>query len=574
MKQIDLREIIEYRLGSFYSSLPKWLRRAIYNFLNKVLKIEEANKFMETNYHLLNFDFINQFFDDLFFSYQIKSTDRNNIPPTGRLLIIANHPLGGMDGMALLSAVSEVRRDVKIIVNDVLMEVDNLHGVFIPTSVFEKKVSKSRIQKIIDALQKEEAVIIFPAGEVSRLKWKGISDSKWTKSFVTLSRKYKVPVLPIFVEARNSWTFYLAARIYSILGTLLLPHELFNKVNKSITFHIGKAISPTELFKENESEEKISLKLRKMLYGLKKHKKSIYKSEQPIIPETKKKYILEDLEKAEILGETKDGKKIYLCKFETSQNILREIGRLREITFRSVGEGTGKKVDLDKYDRLYYHIVLWDDKDKDIIGSYRIGDVKNIIDTFGIKGLYTNTLFELKEEFNEILEHSIELGRSFLQQKYWGTASLTYLWTGITSYLVKNPQIKYMFGPVSISNDYPQDIKEMLVYYYNKWYRTPGNIVAPKFQFKIEISSKVRLEEFFDGNSYESDFKKMRVYLKERGHSIPVLYRRYVELCDYGGATFADFNIDPDFADCVDGLLILDINKINQESRNRYYLNP
>lgn len=570
MKQLNLNDILDSYLSGSKFQIPPYIRKIIYNFLEKILKVKEINKVLDKNYHLINFDFINQFFEDINFSYLIKSNQIKNIPQEGRVFIISNHPLGGIDGMALLSAVGEVRKDVKVIVNDLLMEIENLQDLFIPTAVFSKKISKERIQKILEAIQNDECVIIFPAGEVSRLKWSGIKDNEWAKSFISLSKKYHVPILPTYVEGRNSILFYLVAKLKHMFGTALLPHEMFRKSNKTIKIHFGKLIPSSELYRKEEEEAKIIHNLRNIVYNLKKGNLSIYKSEEPIISHTEKELILSDLKNAEILSTTKDGKIIYLCKYENSLNLLREIGRLREITFRSVGEGTGKRIDLDNYDRIYYHIVLWDEEAQEIIGSYRIGDSKIIINKYGLNGLYTHTLFDYNDEFHPILNQAIELGRSFIQEKYWGSASLGYLWSGIVAYLNKNMNIRYLFGPVSISNDYPKEIKELIVYYYQKWYHSKEKFVHPKNPYKIDVASKLKLQEFFDTKNYQEDFRKLKFFLKERGHTIPILFRRYVELCDYGGATFSDFNVDPEFSDCIDGFLILETEKISKESRERY----
>lgn len=450
------------------------------------------------------------------------------------------------------------------------MKIENLEEVFIPTAIFEKKISKKRIQAIIDSINKEEAIIIFPAGEVSRFRFIGIRDCKWSKSFATLSLKYNVPILPIYVESHNSLMFYLLAKIKHQLGTALLPQEIFKKTNKNITFHFGKLITPKAIMSKKLSENEIVQKIRKTVYSLKKGNYEYFKTEQAIVSETDRNFILTELEKSILLGRTRDGKAIYLCNWENCLNTIREIGRLREITFRSVGEGTSKKLDLDKYDRFYEHIVLWDEDNQEIIGSYRLANIKKLIETYGMEALYTSTLFEFLPEFEPILNSGVEMGRSFIREKYWGSSALDYIWQGIGDYLLLNPEIRYIIGAVSISDDYPQEIKNMIVFYYQKWYPAKRKYVNSLHPVQIENLSKDFLENFFDSNNCSGDFKKMKHYLKSKGYSIPVLYRRYMELCDFGGSVFAEFSIDINFSDVVDGFLIVDTQKFSDETKDRY----
>lgn len=570
MHEIQLEEILKSNLGKNYTSLPKSLKVKVYKFLYKLLKIRDINEFLSKYFHLRNFDFLNQYFEDSNFSYLIKSTEKHNIPAQGKVIIIANHPLAGIDSMALLAAVGEIRSDVKIVINDILMEFDNLHDLFIPTSLYNKSGSRLTHKMLTESIQNDEAVIIFPAGEVSRLGFKGIRDRKWSKSVVFLARKYDVPIVPVFVEGRNSWLFYFLSSIWSVLGTLLIPSEFMKFKNKTISFVIGNPILPKNLFQNDENDVLILQKLRREVYNLKHNRKRIFKTDKAIIKEIERNVIQEELSKSQLLGKTNDGKSIYLCKFSDSYNIIKEIGRLREITFRKIGAGSGNRIDINKFDRFYNHIVLWDEDNKEIIGSYRIAKTKEILDIHGKEALYTNSLFTYNPEFEHILGKTLESGRSFIQEHYWGSSALDYIWQGLGAFLSQNPQIKYLIGAVSISDEYPLEIREMIVYHYKKWYKAPENYAVARHPFTLSNEREKELRIFFDGNNHTEDFKKMKRTLIDKGISLPVLYRRYIELCEYGGASFVDFTVNVGFSDVIDGLLVLEIDKFNQEARERY----
>jgi putative hemolysin len=312
---------------------------------------------------------------------------------------------------------------------------------------------------------------MFPAASVSRLNWFRVLDSAWQKGTVTLARKYQAPVLPVFIDAKNSWLFYAVSLINKKLSSILLAHELFNKQNKTIRIKIGDVI-PAKVFAYSYINDKYQIRLlKKHVYLMGKKDRTVYATEKNIIHPVERRLIKRELNNSKLLSLTNDGMQIFLTSKNDSPYSLNEIARLREITFRKVGEGTGKKLDLDKFDSIYSHLVFWDDKELEIVGSYRVGMGDEIFKINGINGFYTSTLFNFTHEFEEMyLKNSIELGRSFVQKKYWNTNALNYLWLGIGALLAENDSYKYLFGGVSISNGYPEYAKELIIYYYKKWY--------------------------------------------------------------------------------------------------------
>lgn len=274
--------------------------------------------------------------------------------------------------------------------------------------------------------------------------------------------------------------------------------------------------------------------------------------------------------KSELLFSTEKGIEIYLVKYQNCRNILDEIARLREITFRAVGEGTGKSKDTDKYDQYYDHIVLWNTKENEIIGSYRLGITKEVIKKFGYKGLYNTQSFIFNKEFDEVLDKAVEVGRSFIQEKYWRSNGLDLLWNGIGKYLMKNPSVKYMFGGVSISDVYSKEAKNLIVGYYKKWYLGDENYCSAKKELTCSDEDMIMVDQVLDSDNYKEDFRKMKKALIEQKLSVPVLYRRYSEMAEYGGAHFYAFTVNETFNDAIDSLIVVDLEKVRDNILNRY----
>ena len=447
---IDIEKEIEKKFPKIKDK-ESFLKKSLFKIAKKIVHEDSINKFLSQNSHLKGFEFVDAVLDYFDFDYTVSSNDLQNIPPQGKVVIIANHPLGGLDALCLLKMVGSVRKDVKILANDFLVGFEALNSLVISVDNFKDRQTKDSIKKIYDALNNEEAIIIFPAGEVSRATPKGIKDLSWSKGFLNFAKNSNSPILPIFLDAKNSKTFYTISLINKTFSTLLLSNEMFNKKSKHINIKIGQIIPNENITPRGLNKEFLVNLYKKHLYALKKGKKSFFQTQNAIAHPVNRVDLLNELKKSKLLGQTADGKSIYLYDYEEDSIVLKELGRLRELSFRKVGEGVNKKRDTDKYDIYYQHIILYDKNELEIVGSYRIANSDSIFQRFGIKGFYSNSLFKFNDEFIFYLQDSIELGRSFVQPKYWGTRALDYLWYGIGAYLKANPNIKYMFGPVSIS---------------------------------------------------------------------------------------------------------------------------
>jgi putative hemolysin len=471
--------------------------------------------------------------------------------------------------LALLKIISSVRPDVKTMSNRVLSHVKALEDIFILVDNMGGKTDRQQIRELQEHLRSGGALVVFPAGAVSRFSPKGKRDCKWNSGFVRLASRVHASIVPVHIKGRNSILFYLMSMIYKPLSTYFLVNEMFKQKGRGIRIRIGKRLPYENWNNSKVSADQTAKVLRKHTYQIGKGKKGLIKGEEPIALPSDRMALRNALEKCEVLGKTPDHKIIYLYKREGSESfspILHELGRLREIAFRAVGEGSGRRLDLDCYDNYYYHLILWDNHQLDIVGAYRFMPTDKFQDT---KMLYSDTLFNYSEQMNEILQYGVELGRSFIQPKYWGKKGLDYLWQGIGAYMARNPKYRYLFGPVSISSSIPATACDLLVSFYRLYFPPKDLIAAAKHPYP-----PIRLLEFekFTGKDYSQDVCILKSMLSNMNCSIPTLYKQYSELCEQGGVQFIDFSIDPNFNYCIDGLILADISMLKKSYHERYIM--
>ena len=548
------------------------VRKPTLSFLKFLLHEEKINRFLEEHHKEKNLAFIDAALDHLNISYKTDHHQIQNIPAIGKVIIVANHPMGAMDALTLIKMVSSVRHDkkVKIIANRVLSAFDQISDLIIAADTFNGRLTKESMKQIDAALQNEEAVIFFPAGEVSRAYVNGIMDSKWKSGFIKFARRTQSPILPIHIKARNSALFYSASWLYRPLATVLLANEMFKAKNSVVEFTVGEMIGIDTVNDMHLSYKRHAKLMRKHLYRIARGRKPIYQTQQCIAHPEPRHLIKEELKRAQRIGSTSDNKQIFLADYEDAPTLLNEIGRLREYSFRKVGEGSGRKRDLDRYDEYYRHLVLWDDDALEVVGAYRIADCEWILSWGGKDALYLNELCTLHETFEPYLEHAIELGRSFIQPKYWGSRALDYLWQGIGAYLKHHPHIKYMIGPVSISGSYPSAAKEALVYFYAHYFGSRDELVSARAPFQLSALAREDGRTLFDGEDYGEDFRRLKEYLRAFNVTVPTLYKQYAELCDEDGIRFMDFGVDAEFNNCIDSYILVDVSRIKESKRKRY----
>ncbi|MFT3930065.1 MAG: lysophospholipid acyltransferase family protein [Spongiibacteraceae bacterium] len=569
---ISVEHVVTSRFPDFPQRNPTAYRTVV-AILRFLFREAEFRRFAERYPHLTGFDFVEQALDHFDFGITVSDRERERIPAWGRVVIVANHPIGSLDGIALLKLVGKVRRDVKVVANDVLGAVEPLNNLLLPVDVFGARSSRDKLRAIETHLQNDGAVIIFPAGEVSRMGATGIKDGPWRHGFLRFAAKTKAPILPMFVDARNSAFFYSLSFLARPLSTLWLVREMFKHNNKNMRVRIGQAID-YETYSTLPLDSRAKVKLfRRHTYKIGKNRGEgcFETAAESIAHPEDRQQLRAEIRACELLGTTsngitKDGMAIYLYRFDGDSPVMREIGRLREVSFRAVGEGSGRRRDMDVYDRDYDHIVLWDDEALELVGAYRLRRTADLTAS-EIHKLYSDTLFEYRREAGPYLAEGVELGRSFVQPRYWGRRSLDLLWYGIGAYVKKFPQVRYLFGPVSISNSYPSKAKDLLVNFYRHYFPAPAQWAQARLPYQSLQSDGASRWLRVD---YSEGFTQLKSELGEMDLSVPTLYKQYTELCEAGGVQFVDFNVDPDFSDCIDGLVLVDLHKLKETKRKRY----
>ncbi len=570
---VHVEGMIRTAYPAIYNKIPNIALRPSISILKKLFHEKEINTFLERHSRLHGLDFIEEVLEYLNISYKVNDKQLENIPVLGKTIVVSNHPLGAADALTLVKMLANVRQDkgIKIVANKMLSHIPQLSELLIPVDNIHGRLTKESLHAIDRALENEELLIFFPAGEVSRASVNGIKDKHWKSGFVKIAQRTSTPILPIHINARNSSLFYALSMVYKPLSALLLGHELFaSRSAKPLEFSIGNIIPPTAFSNQSLKPKQYARLFRKHLYRIAKGRAALLSTEQSISRPVDRQTLRTELKQGEFLGSTTDGKQIYLVDPEISSTVLKEIGRLREYTFRKVGEGTGTRRDLDKYDEYYLHLVLWDEDELEISGAYRIGECAWILSWLGQEGLYMNELCSIDKNIDDKLENAIELGRSFVQPKYWGSRALDYLWQGIGAYLSHNPNIKYMYGPVSISNTYPKVAKDILVYFYSTYFNSDQKHFKAKHPYILSRNTKAEFEILFKGQDYAEAFRTLKAYLKGFEVSVPTLYKQYGDLCTEDGVQFYDFGIDPDFNNAIDGYLMVDLDKLKEEKRRRY----
>ena len=545
--------------------------------LMKVLKISTMNKIYNKHKHLNDLEFMNALLSEFEIQFEIPEEDLKRLPKSGPFITISNHPLGGIDGILLLKLLLEHRSDFKIIANFLLHRIEPLKPYVLPVNPFENhKDAKSSLLGFKSAMQHlhdGHPLGIFPAGEVSTYRdGKLVVDKPWEQAAIKLIKKAGVPVVPIYFHAKNSKLFYRLAKISDTLRTAKLPSELLTQKERLIKVRIGNPISVKDQA-EHEDMVEFADFLRKKTYVLsnpfqkKKLLETIPKTIK--IPKSPKKIagaISVEAMEEEIKTLTEQGKRllssknyeVFLAPAMEIPNVLQEIGRLREITFREVGEGTNQATDLDEYDSYYHHMFLWDNDAKMIAGAYRMGLGEKIFAAHGIDGFYLQSLFRFEPELHDMMSKSIEMGRAFIIKQYQQRPMpLFLLWKGIVHTTLRFPKHKFLIGGVSISNQFSEFSKSLMIEFMKSNYYDPyvAQYIHPKKEYKVKLKDADKDFIFDESAADLNKFDKLIDEVEPGALRLPVLIKKYIKQ----NAKVVAFNVDPLFNNAVDGLMYIRI---------------
>jgi len=562
------------------TKLDKLKMPGLASFLMEFMKLNEINQVFENSMHIEGLPFIDAILDSLDIQIEISDAELANIPLKDPFIAVANHPFGGIEGLILLKVICKVRPEFKLMANFLLNKIPNLKEFFIPVNPFEKVSHISSVggmKHAMESLRNGIPLGIFPAGEVSTYHTSNqrVTDKKWSPIVGKMIQKTQYPVLPVYFHGNNGLLFNILSIIHPSLRTAKLPSEFLNKKGRTIKLRIGKPVKADEYAPYLNPEQLLNF-IRAKTYALGSgiEVKSFFKRNNPftitripqdIVPAQPKSVLIKEVDtlRENFLITTEKNYEVYVCPINKIPHIIREIGRLREITFREVGEGTQKKIDLDEFDLYYNHLFIWDKEENVLVGSYRLGKGKDIFYSYGLKGFYLSTLFKIKKDFFPILKESIELGRSFIRKEYQNRPlSLFLLWKGILYFLLKNPEYRYLIGPVSISNNFSKFSSSLLVDYLmkNHFDYTLAELVSPRKKFRInfdKLDPSLLLKESDTIKSLDSLISEIEI----NHNKVPVLLRQYIAI----NSKLLGFNVDPKFANCLDGFLIVDIHEIPED---------
>ncbi len=551
--------------------------RTLNNMYRSVSPIPDDARFTDLALQLLNVD------------YAVSDTDRARIPAKGPVVVVANHPFGAIEGIMLTSLLTSLRPDVKFLANYLLGRIPEMRRHLIEVDPFGSSRSTARnirpLKRALQWLEDGGMLVVFPAGEVAHIRWTKpvVTDPPWNTTVARLVRRTKAPVLPVHFDGRNSNLFQLLGLINGRLRTVMLPHELLNKSNQRIPVRIGNPVEYSRLERfDNDTDLTGYLRFRTYLLAGRgqntdgespspKHNNAHRAHSVPVIEATDGRILESEIGRLPTEARLVEGGEYqaFYARSAAIPKVLQEIGRLREITFRQVGEGTGRRTDIDRFDDYYIHLFVWNKERRELVGGYRLGLTDEIVAQYGIKGLYTRTLFKFKKQLIDEVNPALELGRSFIRPEYQREyAPLHLLWRGIGHYVIRYPQYKMLFGPVSITNRYHTISRQLLVDFLK------NNRFASRLAAKIKPTNPLKERRYAHiddkahsrlvGSLEEVDTLIGEIETEQRG--IPILLKHYLRL----NGRLLGFNIDPDFSDVLDGLILVDLRQTDPRILQRY----
>ncbi len=519
--------------------------------------------------------------------YEVDLPTGIEIPKEGPLVVLSNHPFGLLDPVILGDMISRYRPQVRFMTNYLLEGMEEMRPWIIPVDPFAGEGSTRRnlapMKEALRFLKGGGALAVFPSGEVAHYQLgKGVQESPWSGHVGALARRAGATVVPVYFEGRNSLMFQTAGLLHPKLRTGLLLRELFHRHEKFIRVHVGHPVVPAR-FRHFEDDQKLTqyLRLSTILLSRREKQEALRSAVSEVEPV---KAVLVAKQANAIIalaGEVESLRQqggllckqgpleAYVASAASIPLLLNEIGRLREVTFRHVGEGTGKEIDLDKFDSYYLHVFLWDEQHGRVAGAYRLGQCDQILRSKGARGLYTNTLFKFRPAFVGQLENALEMGRSFIVHEYQRHLSaLPLLWKAISKWVAQHPQYHKLFGPVSISQDYHGLSRELMVRFLrdNCLHPALAREVQARQPFHFGKSNTVHREFVSSGLNNVEAFSTLIANLEEDGKGLPTLLKHYLRL----NGTLLSFNVDKAFSSCLDGLILVDLLETDPKLLAKY----
>lgn len=567
----------------------RYLGRFFFWIMEPVLRFSALDRLYQElrSRNTLKRGFFEEALDVLGVKIKVLDKDLARIPCSGPVIIVCNHPYGGLDGVALGALLQKIRPDSRLMVNYMLSRIEGIEPYVIPVDPFGGEGARQRnlhgIRQSIQWLKSAGLLAVWPAGTVSHFHWsrRQITDPQWAENLASIIRRTQATVVPVYFPGRNHWMFQLAGMLHPRLRTLMLPGVLVRKQGAEIEMRVGRPISAARL-NGFGSDRQLMDALRLRTYILQNRyvdervtfhnwKRRLHARGEAIAEAQAPEILRSEIDKlseAHCLVQHNEYR-VFHARASEIPRVLTEIGRLREITFRAVGEGTGKLLDLDEFDKTYVHLFLWNDDKNEIVGAYRLGLTDEILPRDGKYGLYSTTLFRYRSKVLRNLNPGIELGRSFIVEAYQRKhLSLGLIWKGIGQFLVRYPRYYILFGPVSISQEYQSLSKNLMVQYLKE-----TNLNA-EFASMVKARKPPRSRFFgsLDRQSFSrsvrdiEDISALIAEIEREEKGVPILLKQYLKL----NATILSFNVDPAFKNCIDGLVLVDLRSTPTKILERY----
>jgi len=585
-KLLDIEAKIQNPLFRAGYRIVKWPVEALLginevNRLNRVYLERRDREYADLN-------FFDSALKTLDVSYEVDPEDLKRIPSSGPVICVANHPYGGVDGIIMGSLLASARPDAKLLVNFMLSAFADIRDWTIEVNPFGSRkaaiMNTGPLKATLKWLQDGHCLGTFPAGVVShfQLKQRIVTDPPWKRSQGSIIQKSGATVVPIYFEGRNSLLFQTLGLVHPRLRTIALIRQLVNKQGQTFKVRIGKPISPKRL-ERFDSSESLTQFVRANTYILEKRdannkpsteehgEESSSTTGEPIAARQPIELLLEDIERlpADALLVRKEPFSIYGASSAQIPHILEEIGRTREETFRPVGEGTGKPLDIDRYDEIYNHLFMWDDEACELVGAYRYCFVDKTIEFHGVGGLYCNTLYEFKKELLSELNPAIEVGRSYVTPKYQRkTAALALIWRGIGELVSRNPEYRTLFGAVSMTDSYRALSKSLMVEYLknHKLHPILNKLISARVKPRLRKIKNLAHIALGSALPDVDDISSLVSEVESDNKGVPTLLKHYLKL----NGVILCFGIDQAFSDALDGFIVVDLLKTDERHLRRY----
>lgn len=582
----DNESLIELEQGIRHPAsrrVYRWFSPAI----ERILGVRGVNQLYDDSRGTPSETFFQAVLENLGVRYRYSQQEASRIPPDGPVFVVANHPFGGLDGIILGDLLLSIRADTRLLANYLLLRMSELEPIIFGIDPFggaqASRFNGRSVKESLRWIREGHLLATFPAGEVSHfvLRHKRVIDPDWNPVSAKLMRKSGAPVVPVYFSGGNGLVFNSLGLLHPRLRTILLARELMRKRNSEVSLRIGSPIPASKIAEfSNDADLLDFLRLRTYLLGGSDRRphgplrirpnlrltrpsgqKKPQPNHQPLIDPVPTEKILAEIEKLPEGGLLLERKqfKVFVVRGSEAPNVLLELGRLRELTFREVSEGTGKPYDTDHFDLDYLQLFLWNEEERQIIGGYRMGQTDVILPAKRKRGFYTSTLFRFRTAFLERLDPAMELGRSFIVPSYQRKfATLSLIWQGIGAFIARNPRYRYLFGPVSINCEYETISKDLIIHFlrgnnFDKF--LSGKVKAKSPPSKSKLLSKEEREAIARGVKDIDDVSALIAEIEPDKKGVPTLLRHYVKL----NARFLSFNVDADFSDVLDGLMVVDL---------------